>query len=184
MSDVVDELLCAHASHGIDAELVVSCGDLPNEYLEYLVAVTGVPLVYVPGNHDGRQGPSGCTNIDGRVEDILGLRVGGLGGSMRYRDGPHQYTERQMARRARRLVRAAGHLDVFVAHSPPAGAGDEPDDVAHRGFASFLDVIDHCHPKVMLYGHVPVYGPRPLGARRGTTLLVNAIPHREVRVAA
>ena len=33
-------------------DLVVSCGDLPFDYLEYLVTVLNVPLVYVPGNHD------------------------------------------------------------------------------------------------------------------------------------
>ncbi|MGH3452683.1 MAG: metallophosphoesterase, partial [Haloechinothrix sp.] len=33
-------------------DLVVSCGDLPFDYLEYLVTVLNVPLLYVPGNHD------------------------------------------------------------------------------------------------------------------------------------
>jgi predicted phosphodiesterase len=34
------------------ADLIVSCGDLPPEYLEYVVSVLNVPLLYVPGNHD------------------------------------------------------------------------------------------------------------------------------------
>src|SRR5436190_929518 len=33
-------------------DLVLSCGDLDREYLEFLVTVLDVPLLYVAGNHD------------------------------------------------------------------------------------------------------------------------------------
>ena len=36
---------------GID--LILSCGDLPKKYLEYLTNFTAVPILYVHGNHDG-----------------------------------------------------------------------------------------------------------------------------------
>ena len=35
-------------------DLILSCGDLAPEYLEFLVTMTGVPLLYVRGNHDGK----------------------------------------------------------------------------------------------------------------------------------
>jgi predicted phosphodiesterase len=35
-----------------DVELVLSCGDLPFYYLEYIVSILNVPLFYVMGNHD------------------------------------------------------------------------------------------------------------------------------------
>jgi len=35
-----------------DVELVLSCGDLPYYYLEYIVSMLNVPLLYVHGNHD------------------------------------------------------------------------------------------------------------------------------------
>ena len=38
-------------------------------------------------------GPSGLVNLDGRVRTIGGLRIAGLGGCVRYNDGPHQYTQ-------------------------------------------------------------------------------------------
>ncbi len=178
VSDVVDDRVWSSAP-SLGADLVVSCGDLPNDYLEYLVLATGAPLVYVAGNHDSRQSPRGCVSVDGRVETVLGLRVGGLGGAPRYRPGPHQYTERQMARRARRLVRAAkGKLDVFVTHAAPAGVGDDPTDNVHRGFAAFLTVLDACHPRLMVHGHVQTYGPHPGARRWDGTPIVNAIPHR------
>jgi len=98
---------------------VLGCGDLPFDYLEYLVSRLDVPLLYVPGNHDpslkppdltwmplrsdlttSQLGPAGCENIDGRLVEVGGLRVAGLGGSIRYKDGPNQYSQAQAGRRA------------------------------------------------------------------------------------
>ena len=45
-------------------------------------------------------GPCGAVNADGRIVRIAGLRIAGLGGSIRYNDGPNQWTERQQRRRA------------------------------------------------------------------------------------
>ena len=60
-----------------DVELVLSCGDMPFYYLEYIVSILNVPLLYVMGNHDKRveysasgqvrTAPEGCVNIDNRV---------------------------------------------------------------------------------------------------------------------
>ena len=35
---------------GVD--VIISCGDLKKEYLEFLVTMTSKPVLYVPGNHD------------------------------------------------------------------------------------------------------------------------------------
>ena len=81
-----------------------------------------VPLVFVPGNHDpdlsgyrsvpgrpdaagrvfppGPPWPDGAVNADGRVVDVAGLRMAGLGGCLRYSDGP-QPVHRPAAGRAR-----------------------------------------------------------------------------------
>src|SRR5712691_5451799 len=52
VSDEVDEGLYADLGPVRAAELVVACGDLPFEYLGYLMNGLDVPLVFVPGNHD------------------------------------------------------------------------------------------------------------------------------------
>ena len=39
-------------------ELVLSCGDLPAEYLSFLTCFTAAPILYVHGNHDGRYAKS------------------------------------------------------------------------------------------------------------------------------
>ena len=108
-------------------DLVISCGDLDHEYLEFLVTVLNVPLLYVAGNHDAAyrtRPPEGCEDIDGRVVQLGGLRIGGISGSLRYNAGPerYQYTDGQMAYKTRRLaLRAwrAGGLDVVVSHAAP-----------------------------------------------------------------
>ena len=50
---VVDRLYSAQVAERFhDVEMIIGCGDLPYEYLEFLVTSMNIPLVYVPGNHD------------------------------------------------------------------------------------------------------------------------------------
>ena len=128
VSDEVSEELYADPAVARDAELILACGDLPFDYLDYLMNALDVPLVFVPGNHDpdvsgyrvARSGlilraglpasppwPAGAACADGRVVDAAGLRLAGLGGCRRYSAGPNQYTDRQQGRRARALARRA-----------------------------------------------------------------------------
>ena len=142
---------------GVD--LIVSCGDLPATYLEHIVTLANVPLLYVWGNHDTayeRHAPEGCTDIDGHVRDFCGLRVMGLGGSIRYNDQVHGFTEAEMARRAARmalLAQASGGVDLIVTHAPARGYGDL-DDLPHRGFEAFDRLLDRVRPRYLLHGHV------------------------------
>ena len=81
---------------GID--LILSCGDLPKKYLEYLTNFTAAPILYVHGNHDGSyqtQGePGGCICVDDQVYTWKGLRIMGLGGCQRYnKEDTYQYND-------------------------------------------------------------------------------------------
>lgn len=185
---------------------MLSCGDLPFDYLEYLVSRLNVPVMYVPGNHDAAvrgpdmtwmplraelpiPGPQGCDNIDGRVFEFRGLRVAGLGGSLRYKEGPNQYTQAQMSWRALNLsfrirlkrVRQGRKLDILVTHAPPFGLA-EARDAAHVGFVAVLRLAQRFQPRLLLHGHVHPYG-RTLPERRlRETRVVNAIPYRVIEV--
>ncbi len=200
VSDRVESMLYGPnlTSYARGVEAVISCGDLPFDYLEYLVTFLGVPLYYVLGNHDpgpdGPEYPGGCTPLDGRiVEAEVGnesVVLAGLSGSRLYSGGPNQYTERQMRRRAGALsarIRWRGLLGrprptVFVAHSPPFRLGDE-EDQAHTGFESFLDLIDRHEPSLWLHGHVHVYGPdQRRVTSRGPTRVINVFGHRILEV--
>ena len=88
---------------GVD--LILSAGDLDPDYLEFLVTVINKPLIYVRGNHDdryARHAPGGCICVEDTVYVYRGVRIAGLGVSMRYRDvhqsyGPDFQRERQHA---------------------------------------------------------------------------------------
>ena len=162
-------------------DLILSCGDLKASYLTFLVTMARCPLLYVHGNHDGSYAdkpPEGCECIDNRLVTVNGLRILGLGGSPFYNGGPHQYTERQMDRRVRKLwwtLRRAGGVDIVVTHAPPAGWGDG-DDYAHRGFETLLPLLDKYKPRYLVHGHVhPNYGTgHPRTLRREDTTIINA----------
>lgn len=164
---------------GVD--MILSCGDLNAKYLSFLVTMGGMPLVYVHGNHDktyDRNPPEGCDCAEDRILRVKGLRILGLGGSYLYSGGPHQYTERQMERRMRRLwfqLWRAGGVDIVVTHSPAQGYGDG-EDYAHRGFECLVPFLDKYKPKYLVHGHVHLnYGAqRPRILQRGDTTIINA----------
>ena len=161
-------------------DLILSCGDLSADYLSFLVTMAKCPVLYVHGNHDGRYAdapPEGCDCIDDQVVVYNGLRILGLGGCRRYRPGPHQYTETQMAWRISRLkwvLWLLGGVDIVVTHAPPEGWGDS-DDYAHRGFRCLRDLVEEFSPRYLLHGHVHMnYGtgnPRVLEV--GGTKIIN-----------
>src|SRR3990172_5353860 len=106
---------------GID--LIVSCGDLSIEYLDFLSDAIRVPLYYVRGNHDDHwRGTPGGEDLHGRIVTFQGVRFFGLEGSPRYNDKQYQYTEAQVALRIKlmtpRLWLSRG-VDVVVAHAAP-----------------------------------------------------------------
>ena len=140
-------------------DLILSSGDLHAAYLSFLVTMGRAPVLYVHGNHDiGYEinPPEGCDCVDGKIMLFKGLRVLGLGGCMRYRPGAHQYSDREMKKRLRKLlwdIELLGGVDIVVTHSPPCGVGDA-EDLPHQGFEAFLELIDRYHPLYLLHGHV------------------------------
>lgn len=149
---------------GID--LIISCGDLNPNYLSFLATFTSAPVLYVHGNHDERYNqtpPEGCICIEDKIYVHQGIRILGLGGSMRYKPGECQYTERQMKARVNKLklqlLRRRG-FDILVTHAPAYQLNDGM-DLPHQGFRAFLTLLDRYRPKFFLHGHVHMsYGRR------------------------
>ena len=139
--------------------LILSSGDLKGDYLSFLVTMARCPVMYVHGNHDGTyedEPPEGCDSIEDKLVVYKGLRILGLGGCQPYSRGKHQYTEHQMTKRIRKLKKAiemVGGVDIVLTHAAPKDVGDW-DDASHRGYESFLELIDSYHPKYLLHGHV------------------------------
>lgn len=176
-----------------DYDLILSCGDLNAEYLSFLVTMARCPVLYVHGNHDGsyeRRPPEGCDCIEDQLVVYNGVRILGLGGCRKYHPGAHQYTEKQMRQRIRKLryqLWRAGGVDIVVTHAPVQGFGDSSDP-AHWGFEAFRELIDKYHPTYLVHGHVHLRYQHDLPriTQYGDTTIVNAyerynleIPERE-----
>ena len=182
LSDVEDPYLWDYFVPGrLDVyDLIISAGDLKPEYLSFLVTMSHVPVLYVHGNHDGiyeKRPPEGCECIEDRIYVYRGVRILGLGGSAKYRPGPHQYTERQMRWRMTKLfwkLHRMDGVDILVTHAAPKDHGDL-DTYAHRGFECFLDFIDRWKPKYLVHGHVHLnYGKNDRLHEYHGTQIVNA----------
>lgn len=200
MSDAEDERV--YTEHLLDnfgeADIVLGCGDLPYEYMEYVVSVMNRPLLYVHGNHDPnplrtsdgslKYGPEGCDPLDDRIRRVLGVSFLGLGGSVRYSSrSEYQYTESQMRGRIARLLpallanrlRYGRFVDVVVAHSPPYGIHDG-DDPAHVGFRAFLRLMRRFRPRLLLHGHLHV--ARAQTTRYAETQVMGVFPVRMIEL--
>ena len=177
-------------------DLILACGDLKPEYLSFIVTMAKCPVLYVPGNHDGRyekKPPLGCDPLDDHFVVYNGVRILGLGGCLRYRPGPHQYSDSQMRKRIRKLwlqLWLYKGVDIVVTHAAPAGLGDG-DDPAHWGFPSLRALLDKYRPTCLVHGHVHMnYGHNiPREIDYNGTRVINAyerysfeIPDREFRL--
>lgn len=131
VADHIDPLVYSAAvrKRFAHADLVLSAGDLPMEYLGFISASLNKRIFFVFGNHNLKHLPLfkrspapvpqmgvecapepmfrnyfGSTCIEGKVIRHRKLLIAGLGGSRRYNSGPNQFTEFQMRMRILRLV--------------------------------------------------------------------------------
>lgn len=173
-----------------DIDLIISCGDLPAAYLEFLVTMASCPLLYVHGNHDEayiNSPPGGCICIEDKIYEYQGIRFLGLGGSCRYRpDGKFMYTEKEMQFRILKLslpLLAKKGFDVLVTHTAAYGCQDL-DTPTHRGFKAFTKLLEKYQPRYMFHGHIhKTYGYSiPTTSTYGKTKIINAFPYRIIDI--
>jgi Icc-related predicted phosphoesterase len=181
-------------------DLVISCGDLPYYYLEYIVSMLNVPLYFVRGNHASRiefttagerTNPWGAVDLHQRVvRDNSGLLLAGLEGCLQYNNGPHQYSQSEYWYKAFRLVpslmrnkmRTGRYLDILVSHAPPWKIHDN-EDLPHRGIKAFRWLIDVFKPSLHLHGHIHVYRQdTAIETRVGSTRVINSFGFRELNL--
>lgn len=198
--EVVERLysLC-DSGHFKDIELILGCGDLPYPYLENLVSMLNVPLLYVPGNHDPtfndddiKSYVEGGSNLDLRLERVKTFLIGGMGGSIRYRpNGTNQYTQTDAYLRVFRMlpglwwnrIRYGRALDILITHSPPSGIHDD-DSQAHHGLKAINWLLRVARPRYHLHGHTHFHR-RNLEASETTvreTRIINVYPYKILEV--
>jgi len=191
VSDQIDPLIYTNSikQRFADVDLVLSAGDLPLDYLDFIISTLNRPLLFVMGNHHTKMPDDnyshGATYIDLKVKREAGLIVVGLGGSMRYNRGDNQFSDFQMKIRILKLLPAlvfnrvfrGRFLDILLTHASPMGIHDK-EDKCHKGFKCFLWFIKVFKPRYLVHGHIHLYD---LSEVRTTkyydTLVINAYGH-------
>ena len=165
-----------------DVDLVIGCGDLPYYYLEYVISMLDVPLLFVRGNHDKKIehteagpcfAPAGAVDLHHRALSVNGLLFAGVEGSLKYSGGPFQYSQSDMWSHIFQLVpamminkaRYGRYLDVFVSHAPPRGIHDKT-DLPHQGIDAFRWLLRVFQPAYHFHGHIHVYRPNEITETR------------------
>jgi Icc-related predicted phosphoesterase len=208
VSDQIDPLVYTNSirERFKDVDLILSAGDLPMEYLDFIVSSLNKPLLYIAGNHHTRvpgRGKSfmipayaaddendsfGACYVDSKIHVEEGFIVAGLGGSMRYNLGENQFTDFQMYRRILKMLPGlifnrifrGRFVDVLLTHASPRGIHDK-EDRCHQGFKAFLWFMRVFKPRYLIHGHIHLYD---LSEVRMTwyqkTLVINAFNHHVI----
>jgi Icc-related predicted phosphoesterase len=205
VSDQIDPLVYTNSirERFKDVDLILSAGDLPMEYLVFIVSSLNKPLLYITGNHhtkapgrggafmipaytaDDENDSFGASYVDSKICLEEGLLVAGLGGSMRYNRGENQFTDFQMYGRILKMLPGlifnrifrGRFVDVLLTHASPLGIHDR-EDRCHRGFKAFRWFMRVFKPRYLIHGHIHLYD---LSEVRTTwyekTLVINAFNH-------
>jgi uncharacterized protein len=179
----------------IGIDLAIDCGDLPYYYLEYIGDELKTDICFVRGNHSKieefttvgiHRFPLGATDLHCRVLNCKDLLLAGIEGSLRYRNGPFQYTQGEMWTLVFSMalalfsnhLRYDRYLDVFVTHAPPWGIHDQP-DLPHQGIKAFLWLDKVFKPSYHFHGHTHIYRPdTERETKLGNTWVINTYGYR------
>jgi len=198
VSDKVSSLLYSPSTQKDlqDVRFIISSGDLPYEYLEYLVSIFNVPLYFVRGNHARcyetesgviHQHPWGSIDLHlHSIKNEMGYLLAGVQGSHLYNNGAYQYSQATMWRYVFQLVPSlmanfvlsGRYLDIFVTHAPPWGIHDN-NDIPHQGIKAFLWVLKVFKPRYHFHGHVYDFTKKaPMITQFGSTTIINTYGYR------
>jgi uncharacterized protein len=173
-----------------DVDLILSAGDLPDEYLGFIASMLNRPLVSVAGNHDRAGDEPSLGRLNFAIRKEAGISILGIPGSMLYSRGPNQFSDRYMALRLlrlaprlllRRLFKGRA-VDIILAHAPPRGMGDAQ-DLPHRGFTAFRWLIELARPLYFIHGHVHLYdGRQARESGLDSTRIINVYGHKLIEL--
>jgi Icc-related predicted phosphoesterase len=173
---IADDELVANELPEASADLLVSCGDLPDDVILRAAARCGCRhILAVKGNHDsGAPFPPPILDLHLRTVRFHGLVFGGFCGAWKYKPvGHHLFDEAQVETN----LASFPAVDVFVAHNSPRLVHDRDDEV-HVGFAAFTNYVTRTRPRFFLHGHQHQHQQDLLGS----TWVIGTYGHRFVVV--
>lgn len=209
VADHVDPLVYSNSikERFKDIDIVLSAGDLPMDYLGFIVSCLNKPLYFVFGNHNLKYlsrfnkkfdrnlvkdsniktKTFGSTYVGFKIkrDKKRDLIVMGLGGCKKYNKGDNQYTEFRMYWKMIKLIPKlifnkifyGRYLDILLTHAAPRGINDK-EDACHIGFESFKWFMRKFKPQYLLHGHIHLYD---LNAKREAeyfnTKIINVYDH-------
>lgn len=133
-------------------DVLLSCGDLPDEYILRVSEHCSCPTIFaVRGNHDtAARFPEPIVDLHLQVQVFGGIRFAGFGGCLRYKPRGHHLYEQEEVEDA---LSAFPSVDVFLTHNSPLGVHDNPHGETHQGFRAFGGYIERCRPRFLVHGH-------------------------------
>lgn len=170
-----------------DVDFVISAGDLPFYYYEFIVSSINKPLFFIFGNHNLKRigeykrkykytklseynfapihlNSVGATYIGGKINRKTGLLIAGLGGSKWYNGMPNQYTELGMFLYMVKIIPGLIWNRIFYGRyldilvtHAPPFGINDKPDMCHNGFKVFLWFLRKFKPKYHLHGHIHIY---------------------------
>ena len=206
ISDQIDPLVYSPCikERFSDVDLILSAGDLPLDYLDFIISTLNKPLFFVFGNHHTEElkhykklwhlplylnQPEymgcGAVHLGSKVKREGGLILAGFGGAMRYNNGDNQYSDFQMFFEVVKLLPRflwnrifhGRFVDILLTHAPPRGIHDKTDK-CHWGFKAFIWFMNIFKPKYLIHGHIHLYDLSDIRCSKWKkTTVINAYSH-------
>lgn len=214
ISDQVDPIVYSNSikERFDDIDIIISAGDLPMEYIDFIVSTLNKPTFFVFGNHNLKdfhyyhksshieyeqtyehcnlKGFHGATYLGFKTAKEQGLLLAGASGSIRYNKGLNQYTDKEMFFQLLKLVPRlllnkilyGRYLDIFVTHATPLGVHDK-DDPCHKGFKCYNWFLKKFKPMYMVHGHIHLYDLQDIRVSKyEETTVINAYSHYIIEI--
>ncbi|MBP5246073.1 MAG: metallophosphoesterase [Clostridia bacterium] len=177
ISDKESELLLKYYKENRfdEADVVLSAGDLPYEYLQEVKNNVNAPLFYVRGNHD----LYGKRFFDKELAEwkcvtFQNVKIAGIGC---FDKKGRRFSENELRSKLGKLykkIQNARGVDIILSHLPMKDLGDG-DDAYHKGSEAIREFVAKTAPKYFVYGHNHLnYGINERILTCGKTSVINA----------
>jgi len=176
ISDKISEIIYSNnlVKRFNDIDLILSCGDLPFHYYEFIMSTLNKPLYYVMGNHEPEKlskqksvfDKFDTKNITGKIINFNGIIIGGLSNCKKLGiEAEFETTEmgqqfciyKMLPKLWINKIFQKRYIDILISHSPPLDKNDDSTDYYHSGFKAYTKFLDKYMPKYHIHGHIHLY---------------------------